>query len=375
MWKIILGIILIVSIVWIYNWYTGKVAPSLPDTTSIKKSNSVAYFAGGCFWCTESDFEKLYGVDNVVSGYVGGTVENPSYNQVIQGETGHRESVKIEYDPNKVTYRRLVLELLRETDPTDPDGSFHDRGHQYTSAIFYQNETEKKIAMEAIADLTERKVFDKPIVTSVEPAGTFWVAEKYHQDFAKNNPIRYNYYRTGSGRDDFIESVWGSGEYDDLFEDAEKKNVSKWEYYQKPDDKTLKETLTPLQYKVTQKDGTEVPFQNEYWDNHREGIYVDVVSGEPLFSSTDKFDSGTGWPSFLRPLDLSFVTERNDYTLIIRRTEIRSTYADSHLGHIILDGPISNNKIRYCMNSAALRFVPQEELEEEGLGEYLSLFS
>ncbi len=373
-WTVILLVVLTFSIVWTYNWYLGRFAPSLPDISSTKNGSAVAYVAGGCFWCTESDFEKLYGVSEVVSGYMGGEVENPTYKQVTEGSTGHREMVKITYDPNKISYRQLVLELMRETDPTDADGSFHDRGHQYTSAVYYQSESEKNIAEDVIKELEARNVFDKPIATRVEPASTFWIAEKYHQDFYKKSSIRYKSYRKGSGRDAFIESVWGGGEYDDLFEKKVNNSASKWENYQKPDDKTLREILTPIQYKVTQEDGTEKPFDNEYWDNHEEGIYVDIVSGEPLFSSTEKFDSGTGWPSFLRPLDLDFVTERDDYKLLVRRTEIRSKYADSHLGHIILDGPISNNKIRYCMNSAALRFVPKDELEEEGLGEYLPLF-
>ena len=373
--QIVLAAIVVASVVWVYNWRTGKVAPSLPDTASVEQGSAVAYFAGGCFWCTESDFEKVYGVNDVISGYMGGSVDNPSYNEVAKGGTGHREMVKVNYNPGKVAYRRLVLELIRETDPTDSGGSFFDRGHQYTSAIYYQNEEEKKIAQEVIAELEARDVFDKPIVTSIEPASTFWVAEKYHQDFYKNNTLRYNYYRKGSGRDDFIGSVWGGGEYDDLFADTIKKSVSKWENYQKPSDEELRQILSPIQYEITQKEGTEKPFQNEYWDNHEEGIYVDVVSGEPLFSSTDKFDSGTGWPSFLKPLDPDFVVERDDYKLIFRRTEIRSKYADSHLGHIILDGPISNNKIRYCMNSASLRFVPKNKLEEEGLGEYMALFN
>jgi len=155
----------------------------------------------------------------------------------------------------------------------------------------------------------------------------------------------------------------------------EEKLAGEWIDYEKPDDQALLETLTALQYKVTQKEGTERPFQNEYYDNHAEGIYVDVVSGEPLFSSTEKFDSGTGWPSFLKPIEYGFVTEHDDYKLIYRRTEIRSRFADSHLGHILLDGPVSNDKVRYCMNSAALRFVPKEELDSQGLGDYIYLFS
>jgi len=379
MWKIILVIVFIISGVWIYSWYTGKVAPSVADSEAIKGGEAVAYFAGGCFWCVESDYEKLPGVLDAVSGYMGGNISSPSYNQVSGGSSGHRETVKVVYDPSEVSYRRLVLDLLKHTDPTDVGGSFYDRGHQYTSAVYYQTEEEKRTAEEVIAELETREVFDKPIATRVEEVGTFWVAEEYHQNYYKKNPLPYQRYRNASGRDVFIESVWGDGAHDDLFEDTSVVEMSPgahtWENFQKPDDAMLKEALTPLQYYVTQEEGTETPFENEYWDNHEEGIYVDVVSGEPLFSSTDKYDSGTGWPSFLKPIDYDFVTEHKDYKLIIPRTEIRSKYADSHLGHIILDGPIENNKIRYCMNSAALRFVPKEDLKQEGLGEYLYFFN
>lgn len=373
--KIVAAIVFILASIWAYGWYTGKVAPSLSDVSVVKEGSAVAYFAGGCFWCTESDYEKLPGVKEVTSGYMGGSVDNPSYNQVASGESGHREMVKVVYNPNKITYRQLTLELFRETDPTDSGGSFYDRGHQYTSAVYYQTEEEHEIAKEVIRTLEDLKVFDKPIATDIEKVSTFWIAEDYHQNYYKKNPLPYKYYRNGSGRDVFIESVWGGGEYDDLFNDIVIKKVSMWENYEKPSEEILKDELTELQYKITQKEGTETPFKNEYWDNHDEGIYVDVVSGEPLFSSTEKFDSGTGWPSFLRPIDYDFVTEHKDYKLILPRTEIRSKYADSHLGHIILDGPITNDKIRYCMNSASLRFVPKADLEKEGLGEYLYLFS
>ncbi len=375
----ILKIILIGALLfggfWVYGWYQGKTAPSLADMAEASAGERVGYFAGGCFWCTESDFEKLAGVTDAVSGYMGGTIDNPSYKQVVQGGAGYREMVKVTYDPNQVTYRRLVLELLRETDPTDPTGSFYDRGYQYSSAIYYQTEEEKQIAEDVIRELEERKVFDKPIVTAVEMASTFWVAEDYHQDYYKRNPLPYKHYRKGSGRDDFIASVWGSGEFDEVFEDNIKIETFRWEDYKKPSDKILKLRLTSLQYKVTQKEGTERPFKNKYWNNKKDGIYVDIVSGEPLFSSTDKYDSGTGWPSFLKPLDYDFVTERDDYKLIVKRIEVRSKYADSHLGHILLDGPASNDFIRYCINSAALRFVPLEDLEKEGLGQYLELFT
>ena len=374
--KLILIAGLIFGGVWVYGWYQGKVAPSIADTVQVSEGERVGYFAGGCFWCTESDFEKLIGVTDVVSGYMGGDIPNPTYQEVVRGGTGYREMVKVTYDPSQVSYRRLVLELLRETDPTDLTGSFYDRGYQYSSAIYYQTEEEREIAEGVIAELEERNVFEKPIVTAVELASTFWVAEDYHQDYYKKNPIPYKHYRKGSGRDLFIESVWGSGEFDDLFVgNIKKEGLEHPEEYQKPSDEVLKRILTPIQYKVTQKDGTEKPFDNEYWDNKEAGIYVDVVSGEPLFSSTDKYDSGTGWPSFLKPLDYDFVTERDDYKLIVKRIEVRSKYADSHLGHILMDGPASNNFVRYCINSAALRFVPVADLASEGLEDYLPLFS
>ena len=401
--KILFTLIIIVALtfagMWVYSWYLGKVAPSVADSVEthvstvevsdtvgavqqedvVESIQAVAYFAGGCFWCTESDYEKVPGVIEAVSGYMGGTIDGPSYSQVVQGNTGHREIVKVVYDPQTVGYRRLVLELFRETDPTDAGGTFYDRGYQYTSAIYYQNDTEKQIAEAVIQELEKRNIFEKQIVTSIESVSTFWVAEKYHQDYYKKNPVQYKYYRKGSGRDAFIESVWGDGKNNDLFETTQMEeetaeNNSPWNMFVKQSDEYLKETLTPLQYKVTQQEGTEKPFQNEYWDNHEEGIYVDIISGEPLFSSTDKFDSGTGWPSFLKPISKDLVTEHPDNILWYQRIEIRSTIADSHLGHIILDGPVTNDLIRYCMNSAALLFVSKDALEEEGYGAYLYLF-
>lgn len=363
--------------IWTYGWYTGKIAPSVADSEVVERGMKTAYFAGGCFWCTESDFEKYVDAESVVSGYMGGDVDNPTYSQVARGETGHREAVKVVYDPQKISYRQLVLILLGETDPTDIGGSFYDRGHQYTSAVYYQDDDEKERAEEVIRELETAGIFGSPIVTSVEKAGTFWVAEDYHQNYHSKNPLQYAYYRNASGRDAYIASVWEEGVFSTFFDKYAVERIvgeHDWKNFKKPSDAQLQNSLTEIQYYVTQKEGTEAPFNNEYWDNHEEGIYVDVVSGEPLFSSLDKYDSGTGWPSFLRPIEYSFVTESQDYSLIIPRTEIRSVYADSHLGHIILDGPEENNKIRYCMNSAALRFIPKENLEIEGYGQFLSQF-
>jgi peptide methionine sulfoxide reductase msrA/msrB len=372
MLKILILVISISALLsWFYMWYMRKKILSIEDTKTIKKGMSVAYFAGGCFWCVESDFEKLDGVKEVISGFMGGKSKKPSYEQVSSGKTKHRESVKVVYDPKKVTYKELVLYLLKHTDPTDSGGSFVDRGRQYTSAVYHTNNEEKDIAKSVIKEINERKVFEKPIVTSIERAREFWIADEHHQDYYKKNPIRYKYYRKGSGRDDFIESMWSNFEYDNIPKDT---RYGKWDGYKKPKDEELKSLLTPLQYEVTQKNGTEMPFKNKYWDKYEEGIYVDIVSGEPLFSSTDKFNSETGWPSFLKPIDKNFTIEKKDRKLIVPRIEIRSKYADSHLGHIIMDGPIENNKIRYCMNSASLYFIPKSDMKKYGFGEYLYLF-
>lgn len=338
-----------------------------------KGETAEAIFAGGCFWCTESDFEKLDGVVAVISGYTGGKTDNPSYKEVSSGSTGHIEAILVVYDPSIITYKELVDHLWEVIDPTDNGGSFVDRGSQYTSGIWYQTEEERKIAELSKKEIGESGRFDKPIVTPILPVETFYPAEEYHQDYYKKNPIRYKYYREGSGRDAFIESTW-SKEAEATTEDAQPEAIDVTAGFQKPSDEELKKILTPLQYDVTQKEGTEKPFDNEYWDNKEEGIYVDIVSKEPLFSSTNKYKSGTGWPTFDRPLDPKNIVEKADKKLFVTRTEIRSKDGDNHIGHVFTDGPEDTTGLRYCMNSAALEFIPVSDLEERGYEEYMQLF-
>jgi len=340
-------------------------------TQMASENEEIAIFAGGCFWCMEHPFEDLPGVYQVLSGFTGGKKKNPAYNEVARGKTKHVEAVEIYFDPQIISYNDLLEIFWRNINPTDNDGQFVDRGAQYRTGIFYTSEKQSIIAEKSRNKLIKSGRFTKPIVTPLIKASPFYRAEEYHQDFFKKSYIRYKVYRAGSGRDEYINRVWG---------DEKEYKISRTDLTVSP--RVIKvgaksqslNQLSKLEYYVTQKNGTEPPFRNKFWNNKRTGIYVDVVSGEPLFSSKDKFKSNTGWPSFTRPLVPENVISHTDNTLGMRRTEVRSKNADSHLGHLFNDGPKPTGK-RYCINSASLRFIPVNKLKEEGLADFLPMFN
>ncbi len=303
------------------------------------------WLAGGCFWGVQAYFARIPGVYETIAGYANGATEKPTYHDI--GKTGHAETLEIRYDADKVNLETLLKYYFKIIDPTVLNRQGNDVGTQYRTGIYYMDETLLPTILSVLSD--EQYQYKKPIITEVLPLQNFYPAEEYHQNYLEKNPGGYCHVDFSSLNDPPLTPL------------------SK---YQKPDKDELAARLTNLQYQVTQESHTEPPFQNEYWNQYQKGIYVDIVSGQPLFASGDKFESGCGWPSFSKPIESEALYEKKDLTHGMIRTEVRSKNADSHLGHVFTDGPKAAGGLRYCINSAALRFIAFEEMEKEGYVEY-----
>ncbi len=321
------------------------------------------YLAGGCFWGIEAYMKKLPGVYDTDVGYANGNTENPTYQQVCYNNTGHAETVKVVYDTSRITTDQLLDGFFKVVDPTSVNKQGNDRGSQYRSGIYYADERDKLIAGAAVARQQEK--YSVPIVTEVLPLKNFYLAEEYHQDYLDKNPGGYCHINLRDA-DEFIEEE-GLGK-------ADLSSLIMSENYPVPSDEELRSMLTEIQYAVTQLNDTERPYTNEYTGNFEKGIYVDVVTGEPLFSSEDKFESGCGWPSFSKPIVPEVLTEKTDKSFNMMRTEVRSRAGDTHLGHVFNDGPAKLGGLRYCINSASIRFIPYDDMEASGYGFLKQIF-
>ncbi len=310
------------------------------------------YLAGGCFWGVEAYMARVYGVYDVTSGYANGNTENPTYEEVTRKNTGHAETVHVRYDPERVDLEEVLNHYFMIIDPTLLNQQGNDRGEQYRTGIYYENEADRAVIDKVVTAQENR--YDDPIVTEVELLDHYYLAEEVHQDYLEKNPDGYCHVEF-----DTLENQKVGEDAQSLIDPA---------LYPKPSDEELKATLTDIQYEVTQEDGTEPSFSSEYDGFYEPGIYVDITTGEPLFSSADKYDSTTGWPSFTKPIDSEVVTEHDDGLFFMKRTEIRSRAGDNHIGHVFNDGPKDKGGLRYCMNGAALLFVPEAEMEAEGYG-------
>ncbi|MFA5877663.1 MAG: peptide-methionine (S)-S-oxide reductase MsrA [Candidatus Paceibacterota bacterium] len=356
----------------------GLIERFAPINTSVEENREGVYevitLAGGCFWCTEAYFQEEKGIIDAVSGYVGGDEATASYLMVAKGTTKHREAVQITYDPKIISTEKVLDIYWSHIDPTNTEGQFADKGFQYTTAIFYHTDAQKEVALDSKKRLEDSNLFNKPIATEVLSFENFFKAEEYHQDYYKKASDHYERYKKGSGRAGFIEETWAKDAAIRFLESEQNASASKKGRYNYTDEEIAEKlkNLDPLAYHVVAEGGTESPFDNAYWDNKADGIYVDKVTGKPLFSSTHKYDSGTGWPSFWRTIDDDSVTMHADNSLSTTRTEIRSDAG--HVGHVFEDGPKEEGGRRFCTNSASLRFVSKEEMTKEGYEKYLYLF-
>ena len=340
-----------------------------PNQSPADEGQREIWLAGGCFWGLEAYLDKLSGVVYTNVGYANGATENPSYEQVCHNNTGHAETVYVRYDPRRIDLATLLTYFFKVVDPTSINRQGNDWGSQYRSGIYYKDPADKAIIDQVIAQ--EQKKLSSAIVTEVLPLRNYYVAEEYHQKYLEKNPHGYCHIDLSRLAND--PGAKGHEPINIVPVSRTGKPGRALETYAKPNEKEIKEKLTDTQYRVTQSCGTEPPFANAYWDNHEKGLYVDVVTGEPLFSSRDKYDSGTGWPSFTKPINAAAVTTKEDRSHFMERTEVRSRHGDSHLGHIFPDGPQDRGGQRYCMNSASLRFIPLDKMAEEGYGEFIDL--
>lgn len=309
------------------------------------------YFAGGCFWGVEEYFSRVPGVSGCMAGYANGNTTNPTYEEVCSKTTGFVETVHIWYDPEIISLRTLAALFFEIIDPLSVNQQGNDRGEQYRSGIYYEKEDDR-VVLDAVVNGVQKK-YQKPLAVELKPLDNFYPAEDYHQDYLKNNP-------GASCHIDFSSLK--------LLEKREDGTVG----IRIPESE-LRQRLSPEEFDVTQKAGTEKAFTGKYWDSHEAGIYVDIVTGEPLFTSVDKFDSGCGWPSFTKPIASEAIINRADDSHGMHRVEVRSHEGDSHLGHVFEDGPKETGGLRYCINSASLRFIPIEKMKEEGYGAYLPM--
>ncbi|MBN1537349.1 MAG: peptide-methionine (R)-S-oxide reductase MsrB [Anaerolineales bacterium] len=320
---------------------------AIDPTYNEQEGIDVVYLAGGCFWGMEKLMQSIPGVMNVTSGYANGKAGDiPTYNSVSTGRTGYRETVRVEYNPNKVSLEAIIFAYFHVIDPTIENAQGNDRGTQYQTGIYYVDEYSKEI-IERVVKVEKQRYED--FVVEIEPLTRFYDAEEYHQDYLDKNPTGYCH----------ISQAEFQAVSNMIIDPAD---------YPRPADEQIKAMLSEEQYRVTQNAGTEPPFQNEFWEHHERGIYVDIVTGEPLFSSSDKFDSPSGWPSFSKGIDINAFVFIKDISLGMVRTEVRSRTGNSHLGHMFSDDPHSPSGIRYCINSAALRFVAYDQMEAEGYG-------
>ena len=333
----------------------GNQADGQTERRKKMKATKEIYLAGGCFWGTEHFLKLIEGVEATQVGYANGNIAHPTYQQVCTGKTDFAETVKVQYNPEVVDLPFLIGLYFKTIDPTSLNRQGNDRGTQYRTGIYYTQPDDLPIIKETVDRLAVG--YTRPLVVEIKPLKNFYPAETYHQDYLDKNPGGYCHI------------------HPELFELARKAKMPKKQavVYSKPDDATLRSQLTPEQYAVTQKNATELAFHNEYWNEHRPGIYVDITTGEPLFVSTDKFDSVCGWPSFSKPIDRKLIQEKTDTTHGMVRTEVRSATGNAHLGHVFTDGPANKGGLRYCINSASLRFIPKDKMKAEGYGDYLDL--